>query len=230
MKRTRALTHTVAVLVAGLLAGTSGCTSAPDDPGASGKPKAAGSATAASTRVVPVSDPEALVCRGGTYTWFNTRHDSVLNGVTPAQRVTSGPTELSGPMRRLRTDRASVESEGPGLDSNTVLFALARHLGVADENDDPEGWSGMGQPGDYAELDTGGSEMTGDGRLVEYSWISLVETDFRHRCGHGTTEEPTVGHVVSWTAGGAGILDCEEPLTKGASAAAREAVRLSCGR
>ncbi|WP_326738510.1 hypothetical protein [Streptomyces sp. NBC_01022] len=231
MKRTRAFTCAAAVLVAGLLAGASGCSSTPEDTGA--KPKPTGSPTAAQTGAEQVSAPEERACKGGTYTWFNLRKVSVLNGVTKAQRVTPEGTELTAPMQRLRTDQASLETEGPRLDSHAVFFALSMRLGFAekgDELDDPASWSGLGEPGAYVPLGESGGEFSGLGAdLVSYSFAKLVEADFRYSCGSGGDREPTIGHVSTWIVTGEGALACKEPLPKDA-AAAHEAKRLSCGR
>ncbi|WP_406092980.1 hypothetical protein [Streptomyces sp. NBC_01013] len=231
MKRTRTLTSTVAVLVAGILAGASGCGSTPDDPGASGRPKQAGSPTAGTAGAERVAASEQRACEGGTYTWFNLRKQSVLNGVADAQRVTAEATKMVEPIRRLRTDQASLRSDGPRPDAQDVFLALSVHLGFAEKGDEPEGGAGLGEPGTYAPLDEGGGEVTGHAaRLVNFSSVTLVETDFRYTCGSRAHQEPTTGHVSTWTTSGGGILDCDEPLPKGASAAAREAGRLSCGR
>ncbi|MFJ9678619.1 hypothetical protein ACIRP2_11240 [Streptomyces sp. NPDC101194] len=230
MKRTRTVVTTTALLVAGLLAVVSGCTSASSDAANREEPRPAGSTTAGRTGAdsVPVSDARA--CRGGTYTWFNTQRLSVLNGVTEAQRVTAAKTVgADRPMLRLRTDMASLDTEGPALGSDAVLGALAVHLGLADEGN-PDA-AGLDKPGEYPPLDTGAGEFSGPaGHYVSYSAFQLIETDFRYSCGHGKQHEPTFGHVVTATAPVGGILRCEEPLRKHASAAAREAVRLSCGR
>ncbi|MFI6646093.1 hypothetical protein ACIBI8_00530 [Streptomyces sp. NPDC050529] len=228
MKRTRAFTCAAAVLVAGLLAGASGCSSTPEDTGA--KPKPTGSPTAAQTGAEQVSVPEERACKGGTYTWFNMQEQSVLNGVTDVQRVTGKPTKLTEPMRRLRTDQGSLTSDGPTLDSQAVLFALSVHLGFAEKGGDPQDGSGMGEPGAYAPIDEGGGEVSGHAaRLVNYSAVTKVDVDFRYTCKGGEHREPTVGHVSTWSKTTAGVLNCEEPLPKDA-AAAHEAKRLSCGR
>ncbi|MCM2411974.1 hypothetical protein [Streptomyces sp. RKAG290] len=231
MERTRAFTCAAGVLVAGLLAGASGCSSTPDDPGTSGKPKTAGSRTASETGAEQVAAPEERACKGGTYTWFNMQKYSVLNGVTDVQRVTAKPTKMTEPMRRLRTDQGSLTSDGPRLDSQAVLFALSVHLGFAEKGDDPQGGSGLGEPGAYAPLAEGGGEFSGlAARLVSYSFVKLVETDFRYSCGSGEDREPTTGHVSTWITDGEGTLNCDEPLTKDTLAPAHEAERLSCGR
>ncbi|WP_329614093.1 hypothetical protein OG244_13490 [Streptomyces brevispora] len=228
MKRTRAFTRVAGLLVAGLLTGVSGCSTPPDDPGASGRPEQAGSSTPRTERV---SAPRERACRGGTYTWFNMQSHSVLNGVTDAQRVTTEPTKLSEPMQRLRTDQASLEAEGPGLDSRTVLFALGVRLGLVAQGDDPEGWAELGEPGSYAPLDAGGGEVSGHGaRLVNFSAVTIIDADFRYACEGDEDREPTVGHLSTWGTTISGTLECGEPLPKDASAAAREAERLSCGR
>lgn len=63
---------------------------------------------------------------------------------------------------------------------------------------------------------------------MNYSAVTMVDVDFRYTCRGGEHREPTVGHVSTWSKTVAGILNCEEPLTKDVSAAAREAERLSC--
>ncbi|MEW1687649.1 hypothetical protein ACIQOF_29745 [Streptomyces sp. NPDC091265] len=230
MERTRAFTAAVAVLAAAILAGAGGCTSAADGPGASEKPRAAGEPTAAAA-TERISAPEDRACKGGTYTWFNTRRVPVLNGVTDFQRVTVESTKLTEPMQRLRTDQASLESDGPRPDPRTVLFALSVHLGFSEKRDDPGDGSPLGKPGTYAPVDEGGGKVSGhSGRIVSYSSVSLIDTDFRHTCGHGAKQPPTVGHVTTWSAAGGGVLDCDEPLDKNSSDPAHEAERLSCGR
>ncbi|WP_240799384.1 hypothetical protein [Streptomyces sp. A0958] len=159
---------------------------------------------------------------------------SVLNGVTDVQRISAKGDKMvrmTKPMRRLRTDQASLESDDPKLDPHAVLFALGVHLGLADKGDDPQDWSGLGEPGAYAPLDEGGGEAGGiDAPLVNFSGVTLVETDFRYTCGSGMNRESTTGHVLTWSSSGGGTLSCDEPLSKKASAAAHEARRLSCGR
>ncbi|WP_327709035.1 hypothetical protein OG912_09950 [Streptomyces sp. NBC_00464] len=237
MKRTRAFTCAAAVLVAGLLAGASGCSLTPEDTGA--KPKPTGSPTAAQTGAEQVSAPEERACKGGTYTWFNLQSQYVLNGVTDAQLITAKPTKMTEPMRRLRTDQASLESEGPRLDAKAVFYALSVRIGLADKGEDPEdleGWSGLGEPGAYAPFYDDGDWTGGVGsRLVAFSAVEMVDVDFRYTCKGGRHREPTVGHVSTWGRDLSGALDCEDPLPEGASGAAREAavreaVRLSCGR
>ncbi|WNI34054.1 hypothetical protein [Streptomyces sp. ITFR-6] len=232
MKRTRALGYATAVLVAGILAGTSGCGSTPDDRNTSRKPEQAGAPTAGQAGAEQVAASQQRACEGGTYTWFNLQKHDVLNGVTEVQRVTAEPTKLTAPMRRLRTDRASLESDGPALDPHAVFFALDTRLGLTEkgeELDDTSGWSGLGEPGAYAPLAEGGGEFSGlAARLVSYSFVKLVEADFRYACGSGEGREPTTGHVLTWIVDGEGTLNCDEPLTKGTSAPAHEAERLSC--
>lgn len=230
MERTRAFSTAVAVLVAGILAGAGGCTSSADGPDASEKPQAAGKPTAAAG-TERVSAPEDRACKGDTYTWFNTQRLSVLNGVTEFQRVTAEPAKLTRPMQRLRTDRASLEFDGPKPDPEAVLFALSVHLGFADRTDDPQDGSRLGEPGEYAPVDEGGGRVSGlPARLVNYSFVEMAETDFRHTCASGAGRQPTTGHISTWTAAGGGTLNCDEGLTKQSSAAAHEAERLSCGR
>lgn len=231
MKRTRALSTAVAVAVEGLLTATSGCTSAPDAPEAAVKPSTAGSPAPGAERV---SAPQERACEGGSHTWFNEQSLSVLNGVTDAQRVSADPgrmVKMTEPMRRLRTDQASLESHGPRLDAQDVLLALGVRLGFAEKGDDPQDGSGLAEPGAYAPVDEGGGEAGGHAaRQVNFSFVKLVQTDFRYTCGSGKGQEPTTGHVVTWAGPGGGTVSCEEPLPKDASAAAHEAVRLSCGR
>lgn len=240
MKRTRALTCAVGMLVAGLLAGASGCDSTPEDPGASArKSKPAGSPTAARTGAEQVSAHEERACKGGTYTWFNMQSQYLLNGVTDAQPRMTKPSKMTKPMRRLRTDQASLESEGPRPDAKAVFYALSVRIGLADKGEDPEdleGWSGLGEPGAYAPLYDDGDWTGGVGsRLVAFSAVEMVDVDFRYTCKGGKHREPTVGHVSTWGRDLSGALNCEDPLPEGASGAAREAalreaVRLSCGR
>ncbi|MFJ4902332.1 hypothetical protein [Streptomyces sp. NPDC088727] len=229
MKRTRAFTTVAAALVAGLLAGASGCTSTSDGPARSGMPKTA--EPSAKTGTERISAPDNQACEGGTYTWFNLQRHSVLNGVTKAQRVTAKPARMTEPMQRLRTDQASFQSDGPTLDSKDVFLALSVHLGFAEKGDDADGGAGLGEPGEYAAVDEGGGEVSGRvARLVNFSSVSLVETDFRYTCPGVAASQPTTGHVVTWTGEGGGTIDCAMSLPKRASAAAHEAVRLSCGR
>ncbi|NEC69220.1 hypothetical protein G3I41_32255 [Streptomyces sp. SID9727] len=112
-----------------------------------------------------------------------------------------------------------------------MLFALGVHLGLVEKGDDPEMGSGLAEPGEYAPVDPGGGEAGGSGRtlrLVYYSFISLVQTDYRYTCGSGEGRKTTTGHVVTWRNSGGGLVSCEEPLGKEASAAGHEAFRLSC--
>ncbi|WP_326605583.1 hypothetical protein [Streptomyces sp. NBC_01800] len=226
MKRTPA-----AVAVAVLMAtGVSACTSS--DGTTREQPRSDGSPTAARTGKgnVPVTESRPRPCKGGTYTWFDTRRRWVLNGVTEPQHLTAAKgTKFTKPMRRLRTDMASVRTDGAdgtSPDNDAVLLALGVHLGPAEKGDET---SGLGEPGEYAPVDNAGGEFSGAaGHLVEFSSVQLIETDFRRSCGPGKQREQSVGHVVNWTSSGGGDIRCETPLTKHASAAAREAVRLSC--
>ncbi|MER6116847.1 hypothetical protein [Streptomyces sp. NPDC001743] len=233
MKRTRAFSCAVGVLVAGLLA--SACSATPDDPDTGAQPKPAGSPATGRTGAGQVAAPQERACEGGTYTWFNLQRRYVLNGVSDAQTLKAEGTELTEPMRRLRTDRASLESDGPRLDSKAVFYALSVRLGLADKGEDPEDvedWSALGEPGSYAPLNEDGGWTSGGAavRLVSYSAFEKVDADFRYTCKGGKDREPTVGHVLTWGRDLSGALNCEEPLSKAGSAAAREAVRLSCGR
>ncbi|MEU2026709.1 hypothetical protein ABZ565_31820 [Streptomyces sp. NPDC016469] len=228
MKRTRVHLGAAAAIVAAALACVSGCSAAD---GGSTDAKPTGSARAAADKTV-AREPQA--CRGGTYTWFNMQDRSVLNGLADPQRVTGGSskmTKLTEPVRRLRTDQASVVSQGSRVDPKQVLIALSTHLGFTEKDDDPEMGSGLGEPGEYAEIDSGGGEASGSARtvrLVSYSFVRLVETDFRYTCGSGEDRRTTTGHVVTWPSSGGGLISCEEPLDKKASTAAHEAFRLSC--
>ncbi|MFD7617756.1 hypothetical protein [Streptomyces sp. NPDC059802] len=148
MKRTRAFT-TAAVLVTALLAGTSGCTSAPG--GGSGTEDSGGKPPAAATKAGRTGADSALAtaaqtCRGGTCTWFDTQRLPVLNGVTEPQHVTTtGTVRSSRPMIRLRTDLASLKTEGPVPGPADVLGALAVHVGLADEGEpDASDWTSRG--------------------------------------------------------------------------------------
>ncbi|WP_107063524.1 hypothetical protein [Streptomyces sp. NRRL B-24720] len=226
MKRTLAAVVAAAVMATGV----SACTSS--DGTTREQPRPEGSATAARTGKgnVPVTESRPRPCKGGTYTWFNTQRRWVLNGVTEPQHFTGAKVaEFTVPMRRLRTDMASVRTEGTGgtsQDDEAVLLALGVHLGLAETGDET---SGLAEPGEYAPVDKAGGEYSGAaGRLVEFSSLQLIETDFRHSCGRGRQRQHTVGHVVNWTSSGGGDIACETPLPERASAAAREAVRLSC--
>ncbi|RAJ67874.1 hypothetical protein K388_00617 [Streptomyces sp. KhCrAH-43] len=231
MKRIRVHIAGAAAIAAAALVCVGGC-SAPDGGSADAKP--AGSPRAGSEADLAVArEPKA--CRGGTYTWFNLEKRSVLNGLTDPQCVEGKPGEpvkMTEPMRRLRTDRASLETQGPRLDPQEVLFALSVHIGFADKGDDPGDGSGLGEPGEYAPVEGGGGEISGmnGAVLVDFSSLQLVETDFRYTCGSGERRERTTGHVVTWTYSSTGELRCGVPLPRDASAAAHEAVRLSCPR
>ncbi|WP_328626403.1 hypothetical protein OHA88_19065 [Streptomyces sp. NBC_00353] len=207
--------------------GVSACTSS--DGTTREQPRSDGSPTAARTGKgnVPVTESRPRTGKGGTYTWFDTRRRWVHNGVTEPQHLTGAKgAGFTQPMRRLRTDTASVRADGTSPDNDAVLLALGVHLGPAEKGD---GTSGLGEPGEYAPVDNGGGEFSGAaGHLVEFSSVQLIETDFRHSCGPGKHREEIVGHVVNWTSSGCGDIRCGTPLTKHASAAAREAVRLSC--
>ncbi|MCX0245816.1 hypothetical protein [Streptomyces drozdowiczii] len=228
MKRTRAVTTAAVMMAAGLLVG--GCTSTPHD-GAADEPAPAGSSKAAADKTVA---REQRACRGGTYTWFNLRDQSVLNGLAAPQRIPGKShtmVKLTEPVRRLRTDQASLDFQGPRPDQREVLFALSVRLGFAEKDEDPEAGSGLAEPGQYAEIDSGGGEVGASGRtlrLAYFSFVRLVETDFRYTCGSGGGRRATTGHVVTWGSSGGGLISCEEPLDRTASAAAHEAFRLSC--
>ncbi|MFE4956930.1 hypothetical protein ACFRCW_23210 [Streptomyces sp. NPDC056653] len=226
MKRTPAAVAVAAVMATGV----SACTSS--DGTSREKPRSDGSPTAARTGKgnVPVTESRPRPCKGGTCTWFDARRRWVLNGVTEPQHLTAAKgTEFTKPMRRLRTDMASVRTEGTdgtSPDNDAVLLALGVHLGLAEKGDDT---SWLGEPGEYAPVENASGEKNSGaaGHFVEFSSVQLIETDFRHSCGHGKQRKQTVGHVVNWTASGGGDIRCETPLRKEASAAAREAVRLS---
>ncbi|MGC4944611.1 hypothetical protein ACLQ2N_00130 [Streptomyces sp. DT224] len=223
MKRTRAVT-TAAVMTAGLLIG--GCTSTPDDRTA-GDPAPAASSKGTADQAA-AREPQA--CRGGTYTWFNLRQNWVINGVAEAQSVT-GSGRVTKPVRRLRTDPASVVTEGVDLDPDLVLHSLGTKLALVSADDDPKEGSALGEPGTYAPLDEPlgqVSDVKGTVRLVSFSYFKLIETDFRYTCAGGG--KPVVGHVSTWGPSGGGAVNCDEPLGKDASAAAHEAVKLSCAR
>ncbi|WP_328902132.1 hypothetical protein OHR86_21405 [Streptomyces sp. NBC_00441] len=224
MKRTRAVTTAAVMMAAGLLIG--GCTSTPHD-GTADDPAPAGSSERAADQAA-AREPQA--CRGGTYTWFNMRQNWVINGVAEAQSVT-GSGRVTKPVRRLRTDPASVVTEGADLDPDLVLHSLGTKLGLVSADDDPKGGSALGEPGTYAPLDEPlgqVSDVKGTVRLVSFSYFKLIETDFRHTCAGGG--KPVIGHVSTWGPSGGGAVNCDEPLGKDASAAAHEAVKLSCAR
>ncbi|MEU2026265.1 hypothetical protein ABZ565_29550 [Streptomyces sp. NPDC016469] len=219
MKRTRAVTTAAVMMAAGLLIG--GCTSTPGDRGADDPAPARSSAATADEAVA--REPQA--CRGGTYTWFNLRQDWVINGVADAQHVTTRSARVAKPIRRLRTDPVTVETEG----AEAVLHALGARVGLVSADDDPAEGSGLGEPGTYAPLDEPLgrlSDLRSSARLVSFSYFKLIETDFRYTCAGGG--QPVVGHVSTWGPSGGGAVNCDEPLGKDASSAAREAVRLSC--
>lgn len=132
MKRTRAVTTAAVMMAAGLLIG--GCTSTPHD-GTADDPAPAGSSERAADQAA-AREPQA--CRGGTYTWFNMRQNWVINGVAEAQSVT-GSGRVTKPVRRLRTDPASVVTEGADLDPDLVLHSLGTKLGLVSADDDPKG-------------------------------------------------------------------------------------------
>ncbi|MFE7794372.1 hypothetical protein [Streptomyces sp. NPDC057460] len=226
MKRTPAVVAVAAVMATGV----SACTSS--DGTTREQPRPDGSPTAARTGKgnVPVTESPPRPCKGGTCIWFDARRRRVLNGVTEPQRLTATKgARFTQPMRRLRTDMASVRTEGTdgtSPDNDAVLLTLGVHLGPAEKGDET---SGPGEPGEYAPVDNAGGEFSGAaGHLWEFSSVQLIETDFRHSCGHGKQRNQAVGHVVNRTSSGGGDIRCETPLTKHASAAAREAVCLSC--
>ncbi|MFB8084027.1 hypothetical protein [Streptomyces sp. NPDC055992] len=224
MKRTRAVTAAAVMIVAGILTG--GCTSAPHDRAAE-SPATTGPTRAGTDRTA-AREPEA--CRGGTYTWFNLRQESVINGVAEAQSLT-GSGRVTKPIRRLRTDPASVVTEGVDLDPDLVLHSLGTKLGLVSADDDPKGGSALGEPGTYAPLDEPlgqVSDVKGSVRLVSFSFFRLIDADFRYTCAGGG--RPVIGHVSTWGSSGGGAVNCDETLSKDASAAAHEAVRLSCPR
>ncbi|WP_202540976.1 hypothetical protein [Streptomyces sp. SID2563] len=230
MKRTRVHLGAAAAIVAAALTCVSGCSST-DGGTTDAKPSGPAKAEAAEADQAVAREPRA--CRGGTYTWFNLRKHSVLNGLADPQRITGKPGEpvkLTEPMRRLRTDQASLDTQGPRLDPQEVLFALGVHIGFADKDEDPEDAAGLAEPGEYAPVEGGGGEISGmnGAVLVDFSSLQLVETDFQYTCGSGERRERTTGHVVTWTSSSLGELRCGVPLPRKASAAAHEALRLSC--
>ncbi|MGY5031765.1 hypothetical protein ACWC9U_12770 [Streptomyces sp. 900116325] len=132
MKRTPAAVVAAAVMATGV----SACTSS--DGTTREMPRPEGSATAARTGKgnVPVTESRPRPREGGTCTWFDTQRRWVLNGVTEPQHFTGAKgAEFTVPMRRLRTDMASVRTEGTGgtsQDDDAVLLALGVHLGLAE--------------------------------------------------------------------------------------------------
>ncbi|MFJ7629468.1 hypothetical protein ACIQZN_23525 [Streptomyces sp. NPDC097595] len=222
MKRTRVHIGAAAAIVAAALACVSGCSSTD---GGTTDAKPAGSPKAEAEQAV-AREPQA--CRGGTYTWFNMRQNWVINGVAEAQSLT-GSARVTKPIRRLRTDPASVVTEGVDLDPDLVLHSLGTKLGLVSADDDPKEGSALGEPGTYAPLDEPLGQVSGlkgSVRLVSYSYFKLIETDFRYTCAGGG--DPVVGHVSTWGPSGGGAVNCDEALSKDASAAAHEAVKLSC--
>ncbi|MEV5655845.1 hypothetical protein [Streptomyces sp. NPDC052291] len=134
MKRIRVHIAGAAAIAAAALVCVGGC-SAPDGGSADAKP--AGSPRAGSEADLAVArEPKA--CRGGTYTWFNLRQDWMINGVTEAQSLTRS-ARVTKPIRRLRTDPASVVTEGADLDPDLVLHSLGTKLGLVSADDDPRG-------------------------------------------------------------------------------------------
>ncbi|MEU0063489.1 hypothetical protein ABZ085_09345, partial [Streptomyces albidoflavus] len=58
---------------------------------------------------------------------------------------------------------------------------------------------------------------------VEWAQVTTVTGQFRLECGDGRT---AYGQAESWTVDGAGVLDCQEPLTD-ATPTARDAALLA---
>ncbi|MET9470967.1 hypothetical protein ACFYWN_03110 [Streptomyces sp. NPDC002917] len=132
MKRTPA----AVAVVAGMATGVSVCASS--DGTTREQPRSDGSPTAARTGKgnVPVTESRPRPCKGGTYTWSDTRRRRVLDGGTEPQHLTAAEgARFTQPMRRLRTDMASVRTEGTdgtSPDNDAVLLALGVHLGPAE--------------------------------------------------------------------------------------------------
>ncbi|PJT48480.1 hypothetical protein CWI85_22270 [Streptomyces albidoflavus] len=205
----RALVAAVATcLVVGAASFVVGRSTAPESPAAEAKPTARNSA-----------EP----CQGGTYTWFGVREEPLLTGVSRASEKGE-----EAPLAAVARPRKAVDApRGAGVDTRRTLYSLALHIGEAELDDGEAGQEGLAfaDPALPYALDGGGVEVDGDGiGTVEWAQVTSVTGQFRLECGDGRT---VYGQAESWTVDGAGVLDCQEPLTD-ATPTARDAALLAC--
>ncbi|WP_436738749.1 hypothetical protein [Streptomyces sp. BBFR102] len=181
---------------------------------------------AGATGAGPAPVKSAAPCRGGTYTWFGVHEEPLLTGVS---RASSRKGETPPLVAVARPKRAVHAPRGAGVDPRETLYSLALHIGEAgpDDADDGKNSLAFADPADAYELDGGGIEFDDDDGTgtVEWAQVASVRAQFRLECGDG---RDVYGRAESWTVDGAGVLACQEPLTDGASATAREAALLSC--
>ncbi|MFD7892974.1 hypothetical protein ACFV3O_32085 [Streptomyces albidoflavus] len=205
----RALVAVVATcLVVGAASFAVGRSTAPETAAAEAKPTARNSA-----------EP----CQGGTYTWFGVREEPLLTGVSRASEKGE-----ETPLVAVARPRKAVDApRGAGVDTRRTLYSLALHIGEAGLDDGEAGQEGLAfaDPALPYALDGGGVEVDGDGvGTVEWAQVTSVTGQFRLECGDGRT---VYGQAESWTVDGAGVLDCQEPLTD-ATPTARDAALLAC--
>lgn len=202
MKRTPAAVAVVAVIATGV----SVCASS--DGTTREQPRSDGSPTAARTGKgnVPVTESRPRPCKGGTYTWSDTRRRRVLDGGTEPQHLTAAEgARFTQPMRRLRTDMASVRT---GRDRRN-LAGQRRRAARARRSPRSGGDRGTRRRGranrENVRLSTTphGEFSAAARHLVEFSSVQLIETDLRHSCGPGKQRNQAVGHVVNRTSSGA---------------------------
>ncbi|MCR0988622.1 MULTISPECIES: hypothetical protein [Streptomyces] len=125
-----------------------------------------------------------------------------------------------------RPQRAVDAPRGAGVGARRTLHSLALHIGEAGLEDGEAAKESLAfaDPSLPYELDGGGVEVDGDGvGTVEWAQVTTVTGQFRLECGDGRT---AYGQAESWTVDGAGVLDCQEPLTD-ATPTARDAALLA---
>ncbi|MGA5292494.1 hypothetical protein ACPCKV_00985 [Streptomyces koyangensis] len=180
--------------------------------------------TAAAAGAEPVARQSAVPCQGGTYTWFGVREEPLLTGVSRASQKGE-----ETPLAAVARPRKAVDApRGAGVDTRRTLHSLALHIGEAelDDGDADKDSLAFADPSRPYDLDDGGVEVDGDGvGTVEWAEVTTVTGQFRLECGDGRTVH---GQAESWTVDGAGVLDCQEPLTD-ATSTARDAALLACG-
>ncbi|MFF8565672.1 hypothetical protein ACF06N_12015 [Streptomyces albidoflavus] len=144
-------------------------------------------------------------------------------------RTTAPPGLRRALVAAVARPRKAVDApRGSGVDTRRTLHSLALHIGEAEleEADADQESLAFADPSRPYELDAGGVEVDGDGvGVVEWAQVTSVTGQFRLECGDGRT---VYGQAESWTVDGAGVLDCQEPLTD-AAPTARDAALLACG-
>ncbi|MBC9711053.1 hypothetical protein H9Y04_00500 [Streptomyces sp. TRM66268-LWL] len=154
--------------------------------------------------------PSQKACSGGTYEWSVARRAELTGLAKPihlkkdGQPYTAHIKSVDG-----RFYVAGVTPAGGGKRGDAakepkpaqVLASLRKELGTEEPLAKPGEKYMDDKDGLYFENATGDPE----GHYFAYSYINLVEGDYRYTCGDG---KPVEGHVVTWTGTGSGTLPC----------------------